>query len=90
MAQFHFGSQMARLVECSSAESDAQSLRAAFDEIFAERPLLRGYVLDDQGHLRQHVAVFVDGQLVGDREHMEVALSPQSEVYILPALSGGR
>lgn len=90
MARFHFGSQMARLVECSSAESDAHDLRAAFDDIFAERPRLRGYVLDEQGHLRQHVAVFVDGQLVEDRERMDVVLSPQSEVYVLPALSGGK
>lgn len=81
---------MARLVECSSAESDAHDLRAAFDDIFAERPRLRGYVLDEQGHLRQHVAVFVDGQLVEDRERMDVVLSPQSEVYVLPALSGGK
>lgn len=81
---------MARLVECSSAESDAQNLRAAFDDIFAERPRLRGYVLDEQGHLRQHVAVFVDGQLVEDRERMKVALTAQSEVYVLPALSGGK
>lgn len=89
MARFHFGSQMARLVECSSAESDAQNLRAAFDEVFAERPRLRGYVLDEQGHLRQHVAVFVDGQLVEDRAGMQVPLSKESEVYVLPALSGG-
>ncbi len=81
---------MARLVECSSAQSDALSLRAAFDDIFAERPRLRGYVLDEQGHLRQHVAVFVDGQLVEDRERMSVALTDQSEVYVLPALSGGK
>lgn len=81
---------MARLVECSSAESNAQNLRAAFDDIFAERPRLRGYVLDEQGHLRQHVAVFVDGQLVDDRERMDVVLSAQSEVYVLPALSGGK
>lgn len=81
---------MARLVECSSAESDAQNLRAAFDDIFAERPRLRGYVLDEQGHLRQHVAVFVDGQLVEDRERMDVALTAESEVHVLPALSGGK
>jgi molybdopterin converting factor small subunit len=89
MAQLHFGSQFARLVETGSAQSSATTLRAAFDEVFAARPLLRGYVLDEQGHLRQHVAVFVDGALVSDREQLAVTLRSDSEIYILPALSGG-
>ncbi len=89
MPRFHFGSQMARLVESDSAHSGAMDLRAAFEEIFANRPRLRGYVLDEQGHLRQHVAVFVDGQLVADREGLNVPLTASSEVYVLPALSGG-
>jgi sulfur-carrier protein len=89
MARFHFGSQMARLVESGPAESSAANLRAAFEDIFAARPRLRAYILDEQGHLRQHVAVFVDGQLVADRESLNVPLSPDSEVHVLPALSGG-
>jgi len=28
---------------------------------------LRGYVLDDQGILRRHVAIYVNGRLVDDR-----------------------
>lgn len=89
MAQIHFGSQLARLVECGSAHSAATDLQAAFDDILQQRARLKGYLLDEQGHLREHVAVFVDGQLVQDRQNLRVALRPDSEVYVLPALSGG-
>ena len=35
--------------------------------MFAAQPALRGYVLDDQGALRRHVAVYVNGEPVRDR-----------------------
>lgn len=89
MARVHFGSQFARLVDSPTASTGAATLHQAFEDIFAAQPVLRGYVLDEQGHLRQHVAVFVDGALVQDREKLAVPLSSASEIYILPALSGG-
>jgi molybdopterin converting factor small subunit len=89
MARIHFGSQFARLVATQSFATDAAELRPALETAFAAHPLLRGYVLDEQGHLRQHVAVFIDGALVQDRASLREPLLPHSEIYILPALSGG-
>ena len=64
-------------------------VRAALEAVFREEPRLRGYVLDDQGQLRQHVLLFVDGELVGDRRELSDVLRPESEVYVTQALSGG-
>ena len=58
--------------------------------VFAQNPRLRGYVLDDQGALRRHMMVFVDGQQIRDREALSDAVGPASEVYVMQALSGGR
>jgi molybdopterin synthase sulfur carrier subunit len=46
-------------------------------------------VLDEQGHLRKHVVIFVDGQRVRDRELLSDPVRDSSEVYVLQALTGG-
>jgi hypothetical protein len=56
---------------------------------FGMNPRLRDYVLDDQGHLRPHVAVFIDGRRVADRVALSDALAPDAKVYVLQALTGG-
>jgi hypothetical protein len=45
-------------------------------------------VTDEQGMLRQHVAVFLDGRRVEDRA-LRDAVAPSSVVHIVQALSGG-
>ena len=46
---------------------DQPSLRAALEDAFACNPQLRGYVLDDQGHLRANVVAFIDGARCHER-----------------------
>jgi len=46
-------------------------------------------VLDEQGHLRKHVVIFVDGQRVRDRERLDDTVRESSEVYVMQALTGG-
>lgn len=65
------------------------SLTEVFDEIDASYPGVRGYVLDDQGRLRQHVNIFIDGELIKDRTELKNLLPENCEIYILQALSGG-
>jgi hypothetical protein len=59
------------------------------DEAFRRNPSLRGYILDERGAVRHHVAIFVDGQLLRDRVKLSDAVSPDSEIYVMQALSGG-
>ena len=39
-------------------------MRAALETAFAAAPALKGYVLDEQGGVRKHVAVFVNGDML--------------------------
>ena len=50
---------------------------------------IRNYIVDEQGTLRKHVNIFVDGELIKDRNELSDQVSPNSEVYIFQALSGG-
>jgi hypothetical protein len=65
------------------------TVRAALEAVFADNPRLRGYVLDEQGCLRRHVVVFVDGRLVRDRLGLTDPVAEGSEVAVMQALSGG-
>jgi hypothetical protein len=64
-------------------------LREVLDNVFADNPRLRGYVLDEQGALRKHMVIFIDGRQVTDRSALSDAVAPTSEVYVMQALSGG-
>jgi len=57
--------------------------------VFARFPNLRGYVLDEHGAVRHHVAVFVDGTAITDKRKPTQALGERSEIYVMQALSGG-
>lgn len=89
MPRFEFTPQLHRFTETPVVETGAATLREGLEATFAVNPRLRGYILDDQGHLRANVVVFIDGQRNDDRVRLDAALSPQSKVYVLQALSGG-
>jgi hypothetical protein len=50
-----------------------------------DHPKLAGWVLDDQGRLRQHVAVF----LAGERVDGTASITPDARLDIIGAVSGG-
>jgi len=81
--------QLRRLLAVPDVDTHATTLRDALETAFALNPRLRGYVLDDQGHLRANVVIFVDGRRSSDRVMLADPLSAHSRVHVLQALSGG-
>ena len=61
----------------------------ALEAVFRDHPKLRSYVVDEQGRLRQHVAVFVGGELIHDRVRLTDAIAEGQDVFVMQALSGG-
>jgi hypothetical protein len=84
-----FTPQLRRFTETPEVDTSAATLRQALEAAFALNPRLRGYVLDDQGHLRPNMVVFIDGRRCADRVALADPLLPQSRVHVLQALSGG-
>jgi sulfur carrier protein ThiS len=89
MARVEFTSQLKRFTHTPCVDAPVATLREALEAAFEHNPRLRGYVLDDQGHLRANVVVYIDGQASRDRKHQGDALRPDSRVHVLQALSGG-
>ena len=89
MAKVHFTSNLRRHVDCPSVEVVASTVHQALIQAFAKNERLKTYVLDDQGHLRKHMRILVDGVAVKDLEKFNDAVQPASEVWVMQALSGG-
>jgi len=67
MATVRFTSALERFLAAPPADVAGATVGEALAAVFEARPALRGYVLDDQGALRRHVAVYIDGKAVRDR-----------------------
>lgn len=67
----------------------AEDVNSVVQSIDLTYPGIKSYLLDDQGSLRKHVNIFVDGALITDRTTLLDKLTENSEVYIMQALSGG-
>jgi molybdopterin converting factor small subunit len=89
MTRVYFAAHLQRHVPTPEIEVDAADLREALTKACMDRPLLRGYILDDQGRLRRHVAVYINGQPTKDRITLSDRIAPDDEIAIFQALSGG-
>ena len=89
MARVVFTPNIQRHVCCPTMVVAGATVREVLDRVFDDNPQARGYVLDDQGALRKHMAVFIDGRQVEDRVGLSDATAPDAEVYVMQALSGG-
>ncbi len=89
MAAVDFTPNLRRHLELAACVVQGETVRDVVDALTARTPALRGYLLDDQDALRQHVNIFVDGTLVHDRRGLSDAVRADSNVYIVQALSGG-
>ena len=88
MATVRFTTAFQSHVACPPAEVAGATVGDALDACFAANPAVRGYILDEQGTLRKHVTVFVDGEQVRNRA-LSSPISDGAELYVMQALSGG-
>ena len=56
------------------------------DEI---RPHFSSYILEDNGAIRRHVNIFIDGKMLRDKSHVVVPVDHENQIHIMQALSGG-
>jgi sulfur-carrier protein len=65
------------------------TVRQALEAVFAVNPAVRAYLLDDQGGVRKHMSIFVGGEQLRDRRHQSDLVAPDTEIFVMQALSGG-
>ena len=89
MARVSFTENLQRHLSCPVACGVGDTVSAVLQDVFRDNRGLRSYLLDDQGRLRQHVAVYINDGLVIDRDRLSDPVADGDEVFVFQALSGG-
>ena len=79
---------MLRSYSGGAAEVDAggRTLMQLLEDLDRQFPGIRFRIVDEQDRVRQHVRIFVDGEVAGD---LSMPLGDRAVVQIVGALSGG-
>ncbi len=84
-----FAPQLQRHVTCPTQRVEAATLGEALKAAFAAAPAMERYVLDEQGHVRKHVAVFLNNEMIASRRNMALPVAFADNIIVIQALSGG-
>ena len=89
MPTVRFTDNIQRHVPCPTRVVDGARVRDVLDAYFRANIRARGYVLDDQGRLREHMSIFINGEQLRDRVHLTDPVPPDGVLDVIQALSGG-
>jgi len=89
LAQVFFTPNLQRHVDCAAHTVEGSTVREVLDRVFERNEQVRSYVVDEQGAIRTHLVIFVNGRAITDRENLSDAVPAGAEVYVMQALSGG-
>jgi hypothetical protein len=89
MALVRFTANIQRHVACPPRQTTGATVREVLESYFETNARARGYVLDDQSRLRKHMAIFIDGRQIDDRDGLSDSVARDAVVDLVQALSGG-
>lgn len=89
MPTIEFTANLQRHIKCETVEAVGDTIGEALLYVFAQSPALRSYIVDEQGGLRPHVVVFINGTPVRDRQRLSDHVDQTDKIYVFQALSGG-
>ena len=89
MAYVNFTSSLGLHVAVPPSEIQGETLREVLEKYFESNPGVRPYILDDQGAVRKHVAIFLNKELIQDRTELSDPVPEKASIYVAQALSGG-
>jgi hypothetical protein len=89
MPTVRFTQNIQRHAPCPTREAAGATVREVIEDYFLTNEQARGYVLDDQGKLRHHMAAFINGKQICDRDTLSDAVPADAVVDLVQALSGG-
>ncbi|MGC2697851.1 MAG: ubiquitin-like small modifier protein 1 [Candidatus Angelobacter sp.] len=61
----------------------------ALTELWKLHPGLRDRIVDEQGHVRQHINIFVGEEAIRFADGLSTKVPEGAEILIVPAVSGG-
>lgn len=83
--------QIGRVYGAQSWEQlEAEDVSQLIDMLDARFPGLGERLMEPGGELRRWINIFVDGEDIRELAGLATTLRPGAEVYIVPAIAGGR
>ncbi len=89
MVTLDFTPNLLRHVTVSAVQLEGKTVREVLEKYFTVNPQVRSYVLDDQGVVRKHVAIFLNQEMIRDRVGLSDAVRENDDIFVAQALSGG-
>ena len=90
MAKVRFTAALKRFFpDLEELQISGSTVREVIDTAEEHYPGIQDYLLDERGAVRQHMNIFVRGELIEDRLTLQDALAENDEIVIFQALSGG-
>jgi len=81
-----FTANLERHLSCPVRTVSGDTVRAVLDAVFVAQPKLRWYILDDQDRVRRHVAIYINGDRIADRQRLTDPVAEADEVFVFQAL----
>ncbi len=66
----------------------AETVEQLLELLEKQHPLIWEYLCTDQGHVREHVKIFVNNEVVTGSQGLKTPLKSGQEIIVLPATSG--
>lgn len=70
-------------------EGAPPNLGEALNQLWSQHIGLRDRLLTEQGQVRPHVNLFVNGEVVARDRALQTTITGDAEICIMPAVSGG-
>jgi sulfur-carrier protein len=85
MAEVLLRAPLSELCGGRSHAADGATVVEALVALERAHPPLRGWILDEQGCIREHIQIFVNGTRGEDM----TAIGETDRIHVLPAITGG-
>ena len=89
MAKLTFTPNLTRHVSCPNKNVQGEKVIDVLKAYFNDYPRVEGYVLDERGRLRKHMAIAINNELYSNSEVLQIQVNDDDEIFVLQALSGG-
>ncbi|HSH05745.1 MAG TPA: MoaD/ThiS family protein [Anaerolineae bacterium] len=91
MPQIKFTRHLIRFFPTLTGPTSAtgNTIAAIITDLDQQYPGLATYIIDEHGRLRRHVNIFIQNELITDRQTLSDPVAPDDDIYIFQALSGG-
>ena len=90
MATVKFTANLKRFYpDLTPGEFEGNNVAQVLEAVNELYPGIKGYIVDEQGKLRQHVNIFIHNAMVKDKDTLTDQVKSEDEIYIMQALSGG-